>query len=242
MTESDQGLEEAQTERREPVFNIATVVVVMIGICVLVHLVRVYLLTPDQDFALILRAAFIPARYSGDYLIDIYAITSPITYSFVHGSFLHLAINMIWLAAFGSPLANRIGPVRFVAFWVFTAVAAAALHYVLHANEAVPVIGASGAISGMMAAAARFGFAVDRSLRRPAFVGPRLRAREVVRRRAVVVFLTVWFVVNLVTGLGVLASNGGPIIAWEAHIGGFVAGLFGLVLFDRPGTSRNKSP
>ena len=64
---------------------------------------------------------------------------------------------MITTAAFGSPLANRIGALRFVTFWIATSVAAAGLHYVLHMTDQSPLVGASGAISGMMGAAARFG-------------------------------------------------------------------------------------
>src|SRR5690606_4202114 len=98
----------------------------------------------------------------------------------------------------------------------------------------VPVIGASGAVSGMMAAAARFGFSVDRHSSRPAFSGPRLGIREMASRRNTMVFLIVWLVVNLVAGLGWLTPSGGAAIAWEAHIGGFVAGLVGILFLDRP--------
>ena len=56
----------------------------------------------------------------------------PVTYSLLHGSIAHLAVNMIWLAAFGSPLANRIGTMRFVLFWVVASIAAAGLHYILY--------------------------------------------------------------------------------------------------------------
>ena len=81
----------------------------LIGICVAVHIVSAYLLTENQFLFLLLNAAFIPIRYSGQFDLDISAFTSPLTYAFLHGSIAHLAINMIWLAAFGSPLANRMG-------------------------------------------------------------------------------------------------------------------------------------
>lgn len=218
---------------REPVFNIAGIVVALIAICAVVHALRAYVLTPEQDLDLLIRAAFVPVRYSGAYDIDLYAFTSPVTYSLLHGDILHLAINMIWLAAFGSPLANRIGAMRFVAFWIFTSVAAVLLHYVLHMDDATLVIGASGAVSGMMAAAARFGFNTDRSGSRRAFAGPILSLPAVFARRTVVVFLAVWFVVNLIAGLGYLVPGEARAIAWEAHVGGFVAGFFGIGLFDR---------
>ncbi|MEX0347221.1 MAG: rhomboid family intramembrane serine protease [Rhizobiaceae bacterium] len=224
---------------REPVFNLSAVVVAIIAGCTLVHLVRGYALTPAQDFEFLLRTAFIPIRYSGQFEIDFFAWTSPVTYSLIHGDFIHLLINMIWLAAFGSPLANRIGTIRFLAFWVFTSVAAVLLHYAVHAGDQAMVVGASGAVSGMMAAAARFGFSVDRSARRPAFAGRRLPLAAVFRRRNVVVFLGAWFAINLIAGFGYLVPGDDRSIAWEAHIGGFLAGFFGLAMFDRGQVAQN---
>ena len=141
----------------------------LIGICVVVHLVSAYVLTEDQFLLLLINAAFIPIRYSGQFALDVSAFTSPFTYAFLHGSLAHLAINMIWLAAFGSPLANRLGAAGSCWFWAVTSLAAAALHYVLHMIDQAPLVGASGAISGMMGAAARFGFRIDRSHGRAAF-------------------------------------------------------------------------
>ncbi len=220
--------------RREPMFNLPAVVVGFIVICVGIHLLRSYVLTREQDFWVIVHFAFIPLRYSGGYALDAYAFTGPWSYSLLHGGFAHLAVNMIWLAAFGSPLANRIGAVRFVIFWLFTALAAVALHYGLHASDATPLVGASGAISGMMGAAARFGFRVNRHVRKPAFEGAILSIPAVFRSRATVTFLVVWMVVNFVMGVGIGTSEMQGGIAWEAHIGGFLAGFLLVRPFDRP--------
>lgn len=225
-----------EAERREPVFNLPPVVVTLIAVCVVIHLIRVYLLTVPQDLELLIRAAFIPIRYSGQFPIDVYAFTTPLTYSLLHGGLAHLAINMIWLAAFGSPLANRMGWQRFVCFWAVTSVAAAGLHYVLHAGDHAPLVGASGAISGMMGAAARFAFRIDRSEGRAAFRGEVLPVATVLRLRGVLTFLAVWMAVNLVTGLVGFTPGSDDRIAWEAHIGGFLAGFLGVAYFDRPRT------
>src|SRR5262245_39195032 len=144
---------------------------------------------------------------------------------------MHLAINMIWLAAFGSPLANRIGAPRFLLFWVFTAVSAALMHYVLHMTDQAPLVGASGAISGMMGAAARFGFRVDRRSNKPTFAGELMPMAAVFKSRTTVTFLTVWMIVNLVTG--VFAPGVDNPIAWEAHVGGFLAGFLCIGWFDK---------
>lgn len=232
-TNRNEGIPEPRNRAREPVFNMPAVVVVLIGVCVAVFLVQEYVLSSRQYLEFLLRGAFIPLRYSGPYDLDIYAFTSPFTYAFMHGSLAHLAVNMIWLAAFGTPLANRLGNMRFLLFWAVTGLAAVGLHFVLHRYEQVPLVGASGAISGMMGAAARFGFRTSRAGGRPFFDGPLLTIPEVFRSRAAITFLAVWMVINLVTGVMGMAP-GVDQIAWEAHIGGFLAGFFGIGYFLGP--------
>jgi membrane associated rhomboid family serine protease len=222
-----------EPRRAEPAFNLPPVVLALIGICVAVHVVSAFLLTDKQFLSLLINAAFIPIRYSGQFDLDVSAFTSPLTYAFLHGSIAHLAINMIWLAAFGSPLANRMGWARFLWFWAFTSLAAVALHYVLHMLDQAPLIGASGAISGMMGAAARFGFRIDRSHGRAAFAGAPLPVAQCLRSRAVVTFLAIWMIINLVTGLVGFAPGVDDQIAWEAHVGGFLAGFLGIDWFVR---------
>jgi len=177
--------------------------------------------------------AFIPVLYTGQYGFDWFLFTRPFTYAFMHGGLAHIAINMVALAAFGSPLANRLGGLWFAVFFAVTGLAAVALFWALHPFGEAPLVGASGAISGMMGAAARFGFRIDRSSGKAAFAGAPLPFADVMRSRGVVTFLAMWMVVNLATGLFDLVPGVGGQIAWEAHIGGFVAGFFGLRLFDR---------
>ncbi len=240
MPEENDGPHERATppapsdRRREPMFNMPAVIVALGLVCVAVHLLRVYVLTPDQDFELLVRAAFVPIRYSGAYDLDIWAFTSPMTYAFLHGNFPHLILNMVWFVAFGSPLANRIGAVRFVLFWIATALGAVALHYIVHPDGQAPLVGASGAISGMMGAAARYGFFIDRSTRSGVFAGPLLPVATAPTLRPVITFLAVWFAINIVTGLvGFVPNMEDASIAWEAHIGGFLAGFLGIGIFDR---------
>lgn len=225
--------ESSEARGREPMFNMPAVVLALAAMCILIHLARSYLLGPSGDLLVVLNFGFMPLRFTGGYPLDLYAVLSPLTYAFLHGSVAHLIINIIWLAAFGSPLANRIGPIRFVLLWVVTGIAAVLLHFILHPYDASPVIGASGAISGMMGAAARFGFRSARIGSKPYFIGPVLPLGDVFRSRLTVTFLVVWFVINLAVGLGFGATPGGPRIAWEAHIGGFLAGFFLVRFFER---------
>ena len=223
---------DGETPPREPIFNLPAIVLAVILLCAGVHLLRLYVLTPQQDVELLIRTAFIPVRYSGQYDIDFYAFSSPITYTFLHGGWAHLIVNMIWLAAFGSPLANRIGALRFTLFFAVTGVAAAFFFFAIHPQTQAPLIGASGSISGMMGAAARFAFHVDRSSGKGAFAGPLLPFGAVFRSRATLSFLAVWMVINLVTGIVGFVPGEESQIAWEAHIGGFLAGFLGLRFFD----------
>ncbi len=226
---------------REPILNIPGVVTVLIAVCVAVHLVRTYVLSQQDDFVLLVHAAFIPLRYSADIPFEIYAVTTPVTYAFLHGSALHLGVNMVWLAAVGSPLANRIGAIRFLLFWLVTAAAAAGLHYVVHPTDNAPLVGASGAISGMMAASARYFFRIDRSQRRPPFAGVLPPLGYALRSRQIIAFTAIWMGGNLLIGL-FGAPGVSDTIAWEAHVGGFLAGFLLLGLFDRQPTVLTHKP
>lgn len=229
----ESGPDPAVTQpRREPVFNLPASVSGLIAVCVGVHLLRFYVLSIGQDMELLVRAAFIPIRYSGQFDLEVWAFTSPFTYTFLHGGFAHLAVNAIWLAAFGAPLANRLGTLRFLAFFAFTGLAAAFCFWAVHPLGQAPLVGASGAISGMMGAAARFAFRIDRSSGRAAFGGSRLPFGAVLRSPASMAFLSVWLVINLVTGFINIVPGNEDQIAWEAHIGGLLAGFFGLRFFD----------
>jgi membrane associated rhomboid family serine protease len=147
-------------------------------------------------------------------------------------------VNAAWLLAFGSPLARRFGILRFLAFFAVAAIAGAALHLATHAGELVPMIGASAAISGAMAAAMRFVFQPGGPLRRRPGEAPNYRAPAIPLRAAltdprILVFLAVWLGVNLLFGLGAAPLLGeNQSVAWEAHVGGFFAGLLLFDLFD----------
>ncbi len=156
-----------------------------------------------------------------------------LTYAFLHGDWGHLAVNCASLLAFGAPLARRLGTGRTLLFLVLTAIAGIALHFALHPQATAPVIGASAAASGVMAGAVRFvfspfGFSDGSSARAP--VRP---IAVLARDRRPMLFVFFWFLLNLGFGIGAaplgIAPGG---IAWEAHIGGFVAGFFLMPLMD----------
>lgn len=230
---------------REPAINAPRVVVALLALLAGIHLIWTF--ASDQlKLQIILLFAFLPARYDpavlqGEILpggagADVWTF---LTYAFLHGSWAHLVFNGIWMLAFGSAVAWRFGTARFLLFSAVCSVAGAATHLAVHWGDEAVVIGASAAISGYMAAATRFMFQPGAPLGlfriggATAFRVPALPLREVLRDRRVLVFLVIWFAANLLTGLGTLSLGGeGPAIAWEAHVGGFLAGLVLFPLFD----------
>lgn len=232
--------------KREPLFNIPSVVVSVIAVLAIIHLVRTLLLTEDQDIEVLLTFAFIPARYDasavlggvlpGGFGAEVWTF---VTYSLLHANWMHLGVNAVWLLPFGSAVARRFGALRFLAFFVVTAAAGAALHLATHAGEQFPMIGASAAISGTMAAAMRFVFqrggplGMLRTEDDEAYRVPAISLIGMLSDARVLAFLAVWFGINILFGLSSLPITGsGEPVAWQAHIGGFLAGLFLFSWFD----------
>jgi len=227
--------------RREPVFNIPGPILFIVILCVAVQLVRMYVLSVQADTWVLVYGSFVPARFTlAGGFTDPLAWLTTVSYSFLHGSVLHVGVNMIWLLAFGSPVAARIGPWRTAGFWVLTAVAAALTHLAVFPDSMQPLVGASGSISGMMAASARYGFAPARDARSSAFSGPLLSVRQTLTRRSTLVFVGAWFILNVISGLATLVPGEDAPIAWQAHIGGFVVGFFAIAVFDRPRRPYNR--
>ncbi len=163
------------------------------------------------------------------------------TYALLHGSWMHVIFNSVWLAAFGSPVARRCGAMRYGILALAGAIAGAALHLLIDPLSLAPLVGASAGVSALMAAAARFVFQppVPRGAAPPWQIPapqPLQTIPELLRNRTAVVFLAVWLVTNFLFGVIALplgADSGA--IAWDAHLGGFAVGFFLLPLIDRRG-------
>jgi membrane associated rhomboid family serine protease len=231
--------------KREPIFNIPSVVIAVLAVLVIIHLVRTLLLNEQQDIEFLLSFAFIPARYDSSFVLDGALpgggadVWTFVTYALIHANWMHLGVNAVWLLPFGSAVARRFGGSRFLAFFAVTAAAGAALHLATHAGEQFPMIGASAAISGTMAAAMRFAFQRGGPLGligradASAYRVPAIPLRGVLSDARVVLFLVVWFGINILFGVGPLPITGNEQpVAWEAHIGGFLAGLLLFSWFD----------
>jgi membrane associated rhomboid family serine protease len=239
---------------REPVLNVPGALTVILIALAGVHLFR-SILPLESDEWLVLTFGFVPSRYATTILGNPLAefggtgakIWTFLTYSFLHADITHLAVNALWLLPFGSAIARRFGALRFFLFLAATAIAGALAHLATHFGELALMIGASAAVSGAMAAAIRFAFGRGSFLsfrRGDADAAARVPAQPLftaLRHPRVIAFLAVWFGINIIFGLGSNPFTApSQSVAWQAHIGGFLAGLLLFSLFDPiPPASRN---
>jgi membrane associated rhomboid family serine protease len=144
-----------------------------------------------------------------------------ITSMFLHGGFLHIASNMLYLFIFGDNVEDDFGHLRFLLFYFVCGIAAGLTHIAVNAGSQVPSIGASGAIAGVLAAYLRL--FPSASVRTLLFIGPFIT----VPRISAALLIGFWFAIQFLTGLtslGARTEQTSGVAVW-AHIGGFLAGL-----------------
>jgi len=201
----------------------------IMGLCVLVHLAQQ--LTRLQDGGFLLDWALVPSHLVNPaawvQIGPVRVFGSLITSQFLHGDLLHLGANMIFLWVFGDNVEDRLGRVRFVVFYLLCGAIAALAQSLLSWFPAVPMLGASGAIAGVLGA-----YFI---LFRTAWV------RSVVLFFVIpffveipaLIFIGLWFIlqsVNALYSLGPVPAAGSPGVAFGAHVAGFIAGILLLKL------------
>lgn len=183
-------------------------------------------LDPSAERRFIFAFGFVPAAITlgGDASAWLSAVTS----MFMHGGIMHFVGNMWFLHIFGDNVEDAFGSRRFVVFYIACGLLAAAAQYAIDPSSAVPMVGASGAIAGVLGAYFR--------------LFPRARILTLipivvvmfVREVPAVFFLILWFGMQLLSGVGSLgASMQGGGVAFFAHIGGFVAGIVLVAILGR---------
>jgi membrane associated rhomboid family serine protease len=182
-------------------------------------------LSPADQERLIATFGLVPAYFS---------IATVFTSMFVHGGFLHVAGNMLYLWIFGDNIEDRLGHRRFIAFYLAAGVVAALAQTAMDPASTVPMVGASGAVAGVMG-----GYFVLYPQSRVLTLFPfPLMLFEV----PAVFFLGLWFLMQFISGLGSLAaSSGGEVpggVAFWAHVMGFLAGAVLVRLMQRPERQR----
>lgn len=231
----------------EPMFNVPPVVVALLLLLVGVHVGRA-VLPVDWDNWIVIAGALVPSRLTGAAPLlpggELATATSFLTHMTLHGNLMHLMFNGLWLLAFGGAIAARVGSARFLSFTVFTGLCAALAFVIPSWGESTPMIGASGAVAGLMGGTMRFIFTAmdDGGIWRLRIAPHTVRLMTLpaaLTDKRVLLASAFLVAINLLasTGWGVPGDAGGD-IAWQAHLGGYFAGLLSFGLFDRPEPKR----
>lgn len=202
-------------------FPIVTVTLIVVN--VLIHFYQV-LLSGHAATVFIYKWAYIPVEYTQ--FVQVYpqlALPFGVTVfssMFLHGGIMHLAGNMLYLWIFGNNIEDYLGRIKFIIFYLVSGIVAVAVYTVTEPNSEIPLVGASGAIAGILGA-----YLV---------LYPRARIHTILIlgffiqsvRLPAMILLGFWFILQVVSGLPALVSGpqGGG-VAWFAHIGGFAFGF-----------------
>ncbi len=197
--------------------------------------VLVFFVTGGADSDEVRRSAFsfglVPAvvndirELPADYVL-IPETASYFTYAFLHANFLHLAGNLLFLWVFGDNIEDAVGHLRYLAFYLLAAAAGGLAHSFFNAGSTLPLIGASGAVAGIVGA-----YLV---------LHPRVKLwvlllGKIPFRISAVYVLLAWAAFQVANLF--IAAPGEENIAWLAHIGGFVAGGLMIIVLRRPGVA-----
>jgi membrane associated rhomboid family serine protease len=198
------------------------------GIILLNGLVFLYELSlPAESLEVFIeKMGMVPARLGA----EPEAYWTVFTCMFLHGGWIHFIGNMWVLYLFGDNVEDRMGPVRYLVFYLLCGVAASVTHYFIDPLSTVPTVGASGAIAGVLGAH----FVLFPTARVITLVPVFFFIFEI----PAIFYLGFWFVSQLLSGtLSLVSSQSYGGVAWWAHVGGFVAGIILLPLFKK---SRNQ--
>lgn len=205
----------------------------LIGINVLVSVVVLFFLSDVRELQTVYRFGAIPSVLTGgegygmvsvdgaaalNFASPIPVIATMVTSMFLHGGWMHLGGNMVYLWVFGDNIEDRLGHVRYLLFYVAAGMIAVGAHVLAGPGSTVPVIGASGAVAGVLG-----GYIV---LHPKSHINTLIIMGFIFQiRLPALVLLGGWFVFQLLFGAATLEVEGGGGVAYFAHVGGFVAGV-----------------
>ncbi|MEM8772347.1 MAG: rhomboid family intramembrane serine protease [Pseudomonadota bacterium] len=225
------------------VFNAPGIVMLIAGLTLAAFILMVVF--PSRTAGVIeLAAAVIPGRFTAGPGANngVLSMISPlIAHMFVHASIVHLLFNLLWLLAFGTPLARRMGAAgalqssaafaassMFLTFYLLSGVAGALFFILLHPKEFTLLVGASGGVSGLLGGLVRFAF------NRSTIFGPDAAKFSPLLSQPVLLWTGFMLALNNPIAAQLMKPMaGGADIAWEAHLGGFFFGLLLYPFFER---------
>jgi len=233
----------ATSSQRQPIFNLPLSVLILGGILLAMQAASDIVLNPAGREQLVTWFAFVPYR-----LIDASGLDggywpllwTPFTHAFLHAGWEHVGLNTVWLAIFATPVAQRYGGVRMVTLFLVGAAIGALAFAATTLPHIEVLVGASGGVAALTGAAVRFIFqppvvAIDEATGERRFLGRSLATLgQFVRNPTARFFSLTWLVLNgIVPILPALTGSDAFQVAWQAHIGGFLAGLLLVPLFER---------
>jgi membrane associated rhomboid family serine protease len=210
----------------------------IIGACVLVYLWQLSLGDERGQIA-VFEFGMIPARVFGEAelppeFVNIPAWSTVLTSMFMHGGIMHLALNMLFLWIFGDNVEDSMGHLRYLVFYIACGVAAAMAQALTDLASTIPMVGASGAISGVLGA---YVLLHPQATVRVLIV---LGVFVTIARVPSMIVLGLWFLTQIASAA--LAQTEGGGVAFWAHIGGFVAGMALVPLFKQRGVTLLQPP
>lgn len=233
----------ARPPARQPLLLLPWAVTALCGAMLAVQLATDVVLDGAGKDALLTWFAFVPYRalapdaLAGGWLPLVW---TPFTHAFLHAGWEHVGLNVVWLAIFGTPVAQRYGAVRFYLLFLVGAALGALAFAATTLPDLQVLVGASGGIAAVTGAAVRFVFQpplvqVDEHTGERRLLGRRLATLgEFVRNPTARFFSIVWLVLNgLVPLVPMLFSGQSVQIAWQTHIVGFLTGLLLVPLLER---------
>lgn len=198
---------------KEPLINLPITTKYLLGIIVGIFLGTNYLLSPDQQEWVVWHLGFVPGRFTGTAAFEPLALLTPITHMFLHGGWLHIIMNAIMLLAFGSGIEKWIGGKNMLILFFISGLFGVAAHFALNYSSIFPVVGASGGLSGLFAAALLM---INKQQGSAQKIWP---------------FVLLWIGISVLFGF--MGSPDGGQIAWAAHVGGFLGGFAAMKIIKK---------
>lgn len=239
----EENQQAAALTQRQPIFNLPLPVLILCGLLLAIQAASDLVLNEDGRQALMAWFAFIPYRVIDSTGLDggIWPIIwTPFTHAFLHAGWEHVGFNVVWLAAFGTPIAQRYGAVRMLGLFLVGAALGALAFAATTLPQVQVLLGASGGIAALTGAATRFIFqppvvVVDEKSGERHVLGRRLATLgEFVRNPTARFFALTWIVLNgIVPLIPIFTGSTDFQVAWQTHIAGFLAGLLLVPLLER---------
>lgn len=244
MSDNDEKGATPEAPGRQPVFLLPGVVTALAGVMLAIHLASTFIFNEEGALQFTVWFGFIPARIVLGNEIPgglLPLIWTPFTHAFLHAGWDHILINAAWLAIFATPVSRRYGAWPTIAIFLLSAAAGAALFAATTLPNLQILVGASGGVAGLTGAAVRFIFQPLVFATDPATGEQRILGRRIAPLRALLseprtrYFVLVWVVLNAAVPLLPAFTGTEVQVAWQAHLGGFFAGLLMVGLFERRG-------